>query len=358
VAGCAQVSRPPVASGLGTVTVLTLDPARGLDPVDRDVVLADADTVYASATGLYVATSPWTAVTAGVTASPAAGGGVTRLHRFDIADPRVTRYAASGRVTGTLLGQWSMSEHEGVLRVASTREPGWGPGGRAGEASEALVTTLRPRGGALVPVGRLGGLGRGERLVGVRFMGGTGYLVTFRQTDPLWVVDLSDPARPRVRGELTLPGYSAYLHPVGDGLLLGIGQDADARGRTLGTKVSLFDVTDPGRPALLDDVRLDGAWSEAEADHQAVLWWAPRDLLAVPVTDPSGAGNRAVGVRLRGRALVRAGEVRQPVAPHGWAPPVTRILVAGGALLAVSEAGVRAAALDEDLTPGPWLAFG
>ena len=84
----------------------------------------------------------------------------------------------------------------------------------------------------LVEVGRVGGLGRGERIYSVRFIGEVGYVVTFRQVDPLYTVDLAHPEKPRVIGELKVPGYSAYLHPVGPGRLLGVGQDADSQGRT------------------------------------------------------------------------------------------------------------------------------
>ena len=106
-------------------------------------------------------------------------------------------------------------------------------------------------GGELREVGRVGGLGKGEQIYAVRFIGHVSYVVTFRQVDPLYTVDLSDPTNPRVRGELKILGYSAYLHPVGDGVLLGVGQDASGQGRIRGTQISLFDISGldvrPGR---------------------------------------------------------------------------------------------------------------
>src|SRR6185436_1699304 len=96
----------------------------------------------------------------------------------------------------------------------STELPLWWGGPRT--ESETVVTTLGARSGALVRLGRVGGLGKGERVYAVRFVGDTGYVVTFRQVDPLYTLDLSAPARPVVRGELKIRGYSAYLHPVGD----------------------------------------------------------------------------------------------------------------------------------------------
>jgi hypothetical protein len=119
---------------------------------------------------------------------------------------------------------------------------------------QSQVSVLALRGDRLVGVGEVGGLAGGETIRAVRFIGPLGYVVTFRQTDPLYVVDLSRPKSPTVAGELKLPGYSAYLHPIGDGLLLGLGQNADADGRQLGLQLSLFDVTDPADPRRLDRV--------------------------------------------------------------------------------------------------------
>ena len=106
------------------------------------------------------------------------------------------------------------------------------------------MTTLARREGSLARLGQVGGLGKGERIYSVRFIDDVGYVVTFRQVDPLYTVDLSAPANPRVRGELKIRGYSAYLHPVGRDLLLGVGQDATEQGQLLGTQLSLFDVSD------------------------------------------------------------------------------------------------------------------
>jgi hypothetical protein len=210
---CRSVRRPAVFSGTGVLTVYTVDLDRGLPAIDADAVFTSADTVYASPTGLYVATQRWEA---GV------GAGLTAIHRFDSSDPDRTTYAATGAVPGSLLDQFSLSEHDGILRAATT--VGFG------SASESLVTTPRERDGRLERRGEVGGLGRGERIYAVRLIGDEGYVVTFRQTDPLYTLGLSDSASPRVAGELKIPGYSAYLHPVGDHLLLGVGQEATEDG--------------------------------------------------------------------------------------------------------------------------------
>src|SRR5690606_18016037 len=119
------------------------------------------------------------------------------IHRFDITDPAATTYEMSGHVDGTLLNQFALDEHEGHLRVATTTGSPWDEGD--GE-SESHVVVLAPGDGALEPVGRVSGLGRGETIHSVRFLGDVGYVVTFEQTDPLYTLDLSDPAAPAVTG--------------------------------------------------------------------------------------------------------------------------------------------------------------
>lgn len=344
---CSRVKRSREFSGLGTLSVLTVQPDRGLTPVDRDAIMTDGDIVYGSSSGLYVTTPRWADPSTTTSAADLPAGGTTQIHRFDTSDPHATRYRSSGHVPGYLLSQWAMSEKDGRLRVASTSEPSW-LGGDMVRQSESMVSVLSESGSRLTTVGRVTGLGRGERIYAVRFMNDTGYVVTFRQTDPLYVVDLSDPTAPAVRGELKIPGYSAYLHPVGDGLLLGVGQDADANGRVTGTQVSLFDVSSPSSPRRVDRVDLDGGWSEVESDHHAFLYWGPTGLAMVPVSRPLG-GSRAVGVRVTGRTLTRLAAVTHPnrTGPgFDGASTIRRSLVVDGRLVTVSDAGIKVSTLD------------
>ncbi|MFZ0014229.1 MAG: beta-propeller domain-containing protein, partial [Acidimicrobiia bacterium] len=209
---CDRASHPDEFSGLEMLSVVTVDIGAGLEVLDATGILAAGDTVYASEESLYVATQNWQTWQWLQTRdeSDAPDGPVTDVHLFDVSDPKRTDYTASGSVDGYLLNQFSMDEHEGMLRVASTMAPsGWG----GGSDSESQVTILRPIGDALVRIGRVGGLGETEQIYSVRFMGDVGYVVTFRQTDPLYILDLSDPRAPKLTGELKIPGYSAYLHP-------------------------------------------------------------------------------------------------------------------------------------------------
>ncbi|MGH9039627.1 MAG: beta-propeller domain-containing protein, partial [Acidimicrobiia bacterium] len=229
-----------------------------------------------------------------------------------------------------------------------------------------VLFVLEDRAGALETVGAVGGLGRGEQIYAVRFMGPVGYVGTFRQTDPLYTLDLSDPAAPRVVGELKIPGYSAYLHPVGEGLLLGVGQDATDTGRRTGAQVSLFDVSDPAQPRRLDQVDLGQGSSAAEFDHHAFLWWEPKGLAVIPLQtyDPEYA-SVAVGLSVvPGRGLGEAGRVTHPRSVPGGAGKmafdgynfIERSLVIDDALFTVSQAGVLASSLD-GLADRDWVAF-
>ena len=334
---CNKVRRPPVFPGPGLLTVYTVDTGKGLPAVDVDAVFAGGDTVYASPTSLYVATQRWDAE-----------GANTSIHRFDTSGPEHTIYAGSGVVPGTLLNQFALSEDKGVLRAAST--VGFG------REAESKVTTLSASGGQLVRRGQVGGLGRGERIYAVRFIGDAGYVVTFRETDPLYTLDLADPAHPVVRGELKIPGYSAYLHPVGDDLLLGVGQEATADGRVQGLQISLFDVADLARPVRLQQARLGERFSssEVEWDHHAFLWWAPAQLAVLPVDTRRTSGAAAFRVDRAG-GIAEIGRIGHP-GGDPFPPVVSRSLVVGGRLFTVSDQGVKASTL-ASLADEGWAAF-
>ena len=358
---CRNVLRPATYSGLGLLTVLTIDLRKGLAPIDSDSIVADGRTVYASQESLYVATQRWFAqpVTAATSDPP---GITTAIHKFDISDPALDAYRGSGTVSGYLMSQWSLSEHKGVLRVASTEEPTWwNPGPQ--EESQSFVTTLGERAARSSSSAASAASARASASTPFASSGDTGYVVTFRQVDPLYTLDLSTPSRPAVLGELKIRGYSAYLHPLGDDLLLGIGQDASDEGRVLGTQLSLFDVSNLRRPVRLHAHALGSSWSEAESDHHAFLWWAP-----VAAGGAAGAGVQREAVRRRGRLPGRPRRHRRdrPGHPHrrgepGGAgrvagTPIRRSLVVGAALYTVSDLGVKATGLASFADEG-WAGF-
>jgi hypothetical protein len=340
IVSCDDVRHPRTFGGLDMLTVLTVDMNRGLPAVDADSLMTSAEDVYASPGGLYVATRRWTQPPASPDQPPLRG--TTAIHRFDTSDPNTTSYRASGEVPGYVLNQWAMSEYKGVLRVASTQDPEWWTGAQPQE-SQSYVTTLAERDGALAQLGSVGGLGRNERIVGVRFIDDAGYVVTFRQTDPLYTLDLSSPTDPKVLGELKILGYSAYLHPLAPGLLLGVGQDATDTGRQRGTQLSVFDVSDLRNPQRVQQRRLDaGSSSDAEFDHHAFLYWQPRDLAVIPLrnyaSSPPFLG--AVGFKVDRAGIEEVGRVEHDWGE--WPAEVQRSVVVGERLFTVSGLGVRA----------------
>lgn len=361
IARCGQVRRPRSFSGTGLLTVMTIDLDRGLYSVDRDAVMAGAQTVYGSAGSLYIASQRYDAALEDGQSIPS--GSVTEIHRFDASKDGVTTYRSSGQVPGFVLNQYAMSEDDGKLRVATTQEPTWFEGSLSGEDSSSAVTVLDEQAGRLVPVGRVGDLGKGERIYAVRFVGPAAYVVTFRQVDPLYVIDLSDPTAPKVRGELKIAGYSAYLHPLGDDLLLGVGQDATDAGRRTGAQVSLFDVSDPAAPKRLSQKLLGDGSSAAEFDPHAFLYWAPTKLAALPLSGYDQQANRAVeqvvGFHVdRAGGITDAGRVEHPDGRDAnYDAPIDRSLVIRGKLYTLSYAGLGRSSLDtlssETFTPFP-----
>jgi hypothetical protein len=362
---CADAYRPQEFAGLGMLTVVTVDLSEGLEP-DAVGVLAEGDTVYASTDSLYVASRQWVDWNELSEAEIDArvSGEYTEIHKFDISDPAATVYRASGKVNGFLLNQFSMSEHNDYLRVATTDQaPWWGRGDRA---SESYVTVLGENGGKLEVVGSVGGLGKGERIFSVRFMGDVGYVVTFRQTDPLYTIDLSDPTSPTVMGELKILGYSAYLHPLGDGLLLGVGQDATEEGWTLGTQVSIFDVSDLENPERIHQYTMKDGYSDVEFDHRAFLYWEATGTAVIPIQrwgwdERSGKDDYfvgAVGVELdRDRGIQELGSIVHASGPdNAWAGQIRRSVVIGDTVFTVSDLGLAGSDL-ATLTETSWLGF-
>ena len=358
VVACETVAAPPDFAGLGLTWIGSIDVDGDGTPIGSAGVVSMGDTVYASTNNLYVATRNWDwrwggpvpldtgAASPDTAPDEEAGPPPTLIHQFRLDDGTGAAYVASGEVEGRLLNQFAMSEYEGDLRVATTTDD-WGG---FGDQSESTVFVLRPDGDELRQISSVGGLGKDEQIYAVRFIDDLAYVVTFRQIDPLYVIDLSDPANPVEAGELKIPGYSAYLHPVGDGLLLGVGQDATDEGRTTGTQLSLFDVSDPSDPQRISTLPIGGT-SEVEWDHKAFLFWEPDGSIVLPVSPgwndcgPDedclaksivGAGGGAVVAELDGRELVARGTISHssPSRSGCW-NPLQRSIAIGDELVTV-----------------------
>lgn len=227
------------------------------EKTEVEAITAYGAIMYMNESSLYIAANDW--------------NDTTSIIKFSLNGMKVG-YAGSGEVKGYLLNQFSMDEYEGHLRVATTT---WEQGNGLYVLDKFLNIT-----------GSVEGLAKGENIYSVRFMGDRAYIVTFRTIDPLFVFDLSDSEKPIVTGELKVPGFSNYLHPVGEDLLLGIGADTyeiyrkDNSGKDVvivarqgGIKFSLFDISDMGKPKEVSKyvVGDSGSSSAAFYDHKAIM---------------------------------------------------------------------------------------
>ncbi len=217
-----------------------------------------------------------------------------RTHIYKIAVKNEITVVAYGTVDGTLLNQFSLDEYKGKLRVVTTQwaqtyyvyeDPEYGfVNYRYDQSNQVNALTIFDE--DLNVIGSVGDLAQDERVYSVRFSGDVGYFVTFRQVDPLFSVDLSDPYNPVVMGALKIPGFSNYLHKYTDTLLFGLGQNADPEtGRTDGMKLSMFDVSDPFNVFERDKISVDSYYSTGFYNHKAILVEPGRALIGFPVND-------------------------------------------------------------------------
>ncbi len=370
---CDAVHAPTEFSGFGVVSVMSLPAGRSLDPSATTAVLAPGDIVYASPASLYVATQTWFPIALAEDDSDWERLWDARrvnLHRFDITGPGAS-YMSSGSVPGEIRNQFSLSEHDGHLRVVTTTGDPWG------ETSRSQVRVLQERDDTLEEVGSVDDIGNGEAVQAVRFAGNVGYVVTFRRIDPFYTVDLSDPTAPAVLGELKIPGFSSYLHPIGDGLVLGVGSDATDEGAVTGAKVSLFDVTDLLEPEEIAVWSVPDGWNDIGWEHRSFLWWEPQRLAVIPVQVWSDNWAGAVVLRVDDNGISEVGRIdhrdddaAEPgttdcrtlgvddFADLGDAPEseLTYILREEGALLLACGSDQRAEAAGYDCFEEPWLA--
>jgi uncharacterized secreted protein with C-terminal beta-propeller domain len=230
-------------------------------------VLGGAETVYMSAENLYLAASTYAEyVQENTRVAPVYLPETTHLIRIALNDGAV-KVAAEADVSGRLLNQFALDEYDGHLRIAVQTT------GETGEQTSAL----RIFDNALKEVGKIADLAAGETIESVRFQGEVGYLVTYLQVDPLFAIDLSDPANPKVLSALKIPGFSTYLHPWGEGLLLGFGSDGDGI-----LKLSMFDVSDPVNVSEITSEKIPAYDSEALGNHHAIWVDPERKLIGFP----------------------------------------------------------------------------
>jgi inhibitor of cysteine peptidase len=307
----------------------------------------------------------------------------TAIHRLFVWNGAVA-CAVTGTVLGHILNSYAMDEFNGDLRVATTQ---WAADGR--QTANHLFVLDR----SLKLVGQLDDLAPGETIQSVRFISERGYVVTFRQIDPFFVIDLANRAAPRVLGELKATGFSRFLLPVGENLIVGIGPetsapDASNRTQTIGLKLSLYDVSDVSSPRVLSTYVITGSYvySSGEWDPHAILWTPSRNLLALPIeiyNYDAGRGwdtstywtgvyvfnvTAQGGVALQGKITLAASVSSTTPSPYYYGSSLRRTLQVGDYLYSLSDTTVQVndiATLDlvahatywtaPAITPGPMM---
>lgn len=338
-------------------------------PLALSSFLGAGQNVYVSEKSLYVTQTKYgggifrplaaeSMPAASTSVAPAEEGPTTTVYRFKL-DGGSARFAAMGSVPGSPLNQFSMDEYDDVFRIATTRSDGNG----LYMLDESMQT-----------IGRLEKLAPGERIYSARFLGSRAYLVTFKQVDPLFAIDVSDPRSPAVLGALKIPGYSDYLHPYDATHLIGFGKETvqdDKTGSVLyqGMKVSLFDVSDVARPVEMYKTNIGDRGTESDLlhDHKALLFSREKGLLAFPVSDrevqaPGGVQDPhrygtltfqgsyvyhidlQEGFRLRGRITHLTAQDQLKSGYDSFDPTYTvkRSLYVGNVLYTVSDGAVKA----------------
>ena len=277
---CSGFYDSPLADGTAYLTLMSFDPTSDAS-VQTSTIISRPGASYATADAYYVS----------VRQNPYAGmwywdfeavEEASTVHKFELAGAS-NRYAASGVVEGRVLNQFSMDEYDGHLRIATTT------GHVPSPDVHSTLSVLRQKGTALTVVGRIDDIAPTEDIRSVRFVGDQGYVVTFKKTDPLFVFDLGDPENPMIRGELKIPGFSTYMHPLDENHLLTIGYDAEDQGDFAyfqGLMLQIFDVSDPNSPLQQHVVKIGtrGSTSEAATNHLAFNYFASEGVLALPIT--------------------------------------------------------------------------
>lgn len=291
--GCDELLSGSGADGGSLLSVVSFRLSTLTEP-RRTILSTKPGFVYASSSALYVATDGLSGESTWYWAD--ALRDVSVIHKFAL-DTGRSVYCGSVPVRGHVLNQFAMDEQDGVLRVATSS--GWVPD----PAVSSTITTITESDGKLIRLGELTGLAPTEDIRSVRFDGDRGFVVTFKKTDPLFVIGLSDPTAPTVLGELKIPGFSTYMHPLDRDHLLAVGFDADDQGSFAyfqGIQIQIFDVSDLTNPAVLHKTTIGtrGSGSEALLNHLAFNYFAPASALALPVTVCEDGGGSSFGTTM------------------------------------------------------------
>lgn len=261
--------------------------------IDIKTYLGNGDNIYASTANLYIALTSYPMIqpivedSANPQSPPEPPELKTEIYRFTLQGAS-TKYTGRGTVPGTILNQFSMDEHKGYFRIATTSGEVWSRGSNISKNHIFILDN------ALKLSGKVENIAPGEKIYSTRFMGDRAYMVTFRNVDPFFVIDLKNPQKPAILGKLKIPGYSDYLHPYDENHIIGFGKDTvemkgwdgEPQAFYQGLKIAIFDVTNVSQPVEMSKVVIGdrGTDSEILNNHKALLFSKEKNLLAFPVT--------------------------------------------------------------------------
>jgi len=382
---CSDFTAPKSALNRGFTSIFTIDLVSDELEFEADHIVGNWPLVYSSQDTLVITENAWDWWwfwgNDGLNEA-------TNIHTFDIGEAGSTVYSGSGRIDGTIQNQFSISEHEGVVRVATTTGQ-WGRWWMSNpEPMESHIITLSHSQDietgqkTLSELGRVDGIAYNETIWSARFVEDRAYIVTFENMDPLWTIDLSNQSDPRIMGELEVPGVSTYIHPLSDDAILTIGLGPADEETGLGldwghTRLSLFNVSNFSDPQLTQALSIspvenpnDGwswAWSEATWEHKAFQYWAPKGMLAIPMNTYrydyfyDSAGNyhydydwvsKLMIVNVTEEGLEIHGEVNhsqfyESEETHWWSSyNIRRSIFMGDYIYAISHGGITVTNLD------------
>ncbi len=277
---CNDLHISQAGDGTNQLAIVAFDMTKD-ETFNVSIVASRPGAVYADADSLYVAVRHYRNQTEGWYDNVA--NEVSTVHKFGL-DPLTAEstYLASGVVKGRVLNQFAMDEHMGYLRIATTS------GHVPNPDVHSTLSVLLEKDGRLETVGQLDNIAPTEDIRSVRFRDEEGFIVTFKKTDPLFAIDLSDPTAPSIEGELKIPGFSTYMHFLDDNHLLTIGFDAEDMGSFAwfqGIQLQIIDITNLENPTLLhkEIIGTRGSTSDAATDHMAFNYFAPKEMLAIPM---------------------------------------------------------------------------
>jgi uncharacterized secreted protein with C-terminal beta-propeller domain len=340
-----------------------LDIADSTKKADTVSVLGSAGTIYSTRDNMYISSNsrvftPDIMVNSSNESFPNPGNNVggTEILKFNLDSGNVVVKERT-EVPGNILNQYSMDEFNGNLRVATTYY------NNANDGGGALVSGMYVFDDKLAFLGKVDGIAPSETIKSVRFTGDKGYIVTFKQMDPFFVIDLSDPANPKLQGELKLPGYSDYMHPYSDNLMIGVGYDTTGiRGSASNLKVSLFDVSDPENPKEVSKYifKEDMSTSGVTSDLKAFLFSKDKNIIGFPLSYAGGNSNAittfgyaVMGVNEADKQIYLRGKEIQTTYTVGGTRelangynPVLRGCYVGNALFTVSNQSIKSTSLD------------